>query len=564
MISFRTIFFAILLLTIPSISSADTQTFTSSGTFTVPAGVTSVLVTMVGGGGGGGGGYNDYSCGGGGGGGGAEAVSSTSLSVVRRESIPVIVGSGGTGGTSPGCYTCSTGGNPGTSGGASSFGSYASVSGGTGGGGGGVSGVGFRGGGAGGSAGGANGTSGHDGFPCAIPFTFAGPAGSGYGGNSLYGTGGALRSGSFNGADGSGYGAGGGGGFFWWSSSGPGFASGGAGGNGSGGFVEVTYTAVPPGTVNVSSNISSSWTIAGPATITGSGVSQSSPSQPTGTYTITWGDVPGYATPATQSLTLTSNGTITFSSTYVASTCAADSVSWSVSGTSCSSGAYGPLTSGSSTAVSSTNGNTGSVTLTCTSGVVSQSSPTCVAPSATLSGSNCTIASGGSFCAAPFTWTISDATSPNLFNSTTGTQYTTTTSGTGVSFAITKGNNTIQARDGTTVLRSTPVTGTCAARTSWDGSVCAAVAPPTVSISASPRRVNSGGSSTVSWSSTHVASCTITKNGAFFSSAHTSAGTLDTGITVQTEYKIDCEGNDGSTGNTATAVVNVTPGFTEF
>lgn len=72
------------------------------------------------------------------------------------------------------------------------------------------------------------------------------------------------------------------------------------------------------GTISVSSNISTSWTITGPATITGSGASQSSPSWPTGTYTITWGNVSGYATPATQSLTLTSGGTISFNGIYAA------------------------------------------------------------------------------------------------------------------------------------------------------------------------------------------------------------------------------------------------------
>ncbi|MGB2580740.1 MAG: hypothetical protein WBC83_03520 [Minisyncoccia bacterium] len=77
--------------------------------------------------------------------------------------------------------------------------------------------------------------------------------------------------------------------------------------------------ALPPtGTVSVSSNISSSWTITGPATITGSGTSQTSASQSTGTYTITWGAVAGYTTPASQSLTLASGGTITFNGNYVA------------------------------------------------------------------------------------------------------------------------------------------------------------------------------------------------------------------------------------------------------
>lgn len=88
----------------------------------------------------------------------------------------------------------------------------------------------------------------------------------------------------------------------------------------------VTVTAI--GTVNVSSNISSSWTITGPATISGSGTSQSSPSKPAGTYTITWGSVSGYATPASQSLSLSSGGTITFNGSYTAFTCANGAVNY--------------------------------------------------------------------------------------------------------------------------------------------------------------------------------------------------------------------------------------------
>lgn len=69
--------------------------------------------------------------------------------------------------------------------------------------------------------------------------------------------------------------------------------------------------------INVSSNISSSWTITGPVTITGSGTSQATFAKPAGTYAITWGAVSGYVAPATQSLTLVAGGTISFDGTYV-------------------------------------------------------------------------------------------------------------------------------------------------------------------------------------------------------------------------------------------------------
>jgi uncharacterized protein (TIGR02145 family) len=74
--------------------------------------------------------------------------------------------------------------------------------------------------------------------------------------------------------------------------------------------------AISTGTISVSSNVASSWTITGPETITGTGVLQSLVSKPTGIYTIIWNDVPGYVTPATQSLTLTQGGSISFAGNY--------------------------------------------------------------------------------------------------------------------------------------------------------------------------------------------------------------------------------------------------------
>ena len=75
----------------------------------------------------------------------------------------------------------------------------------------------------------------------------------------------------------------------------------------------------PVSTVNVSSNISSaSWTITGPATLTGTGISKSYTSQPAGTYTITWNDVAGYKNPGTDNQSLIAGGTINFSGNYMA------------------------------------------------------------------------------------------------------------------------------------------------------------------------------------------------------------------------------------------------------
>ena len=76
---------------------SGSETFTTNGTFTVPANVTSVDIFMVGGGGGGQPGQYSYGSGGGGGGGGACFV--TGFSVSPGDTFTVEVGAGGTGGS---------------------------------------------------------------------------------------------------------------------------------------------------------------------------------------------------------------------------------------------------------------------------------------------------------------------------------------------------------------------------------------------------------------------------------------------------------------------------------
>lgn len=140
------------LLTINT--SHGTKTFTSSGTWTCPEGVSMVYVTAVGGGGGGGGGagaspttsYSNSSReyitsgGGGGGGGGGQFIHSV-VGVTAGTSYSVTIGaagSAGTAGISTNGYsaTVPTNGGAGGNGGTTKFGNLVAASGGGGGGGG--------------------------------------------------------------------------------------------------------------------------------------------------------------------------------------------------------------------------------------------------------------------------------------------------------------------------------------------------------------------------------------------------------------------------------------------
>lgn len=103
-----------------SYAGPNSQLFTSSGTFTVPAGVTNIMVTVVGGGGGGSWGWGDACVPYYGGGGGVGGVAGGYLSVTPGSTFTVTVGAGGAG---------SNTGN-GSAGGTSSFGSAFTATGG--------------------------------------------------------------------------------------------------------------------------------------------------------------------------------------------------------------------------------------------------------------------------------------------------------------------------------------------------------------------------------------------------------------------------------------------------
>ncbi len=112
--------------TVTSLPGSQGQVFTSSGTFTVPSGITAVKVTVAGGGGGGGSSRSPtcgVSQGGYGGGGGLAIKWITGLT--PGGTVTVTVGAGGAGGTPN---------NAGSTGGTSSFGAYCSATGGGGGG----------------------------------------------------------------------------------------------------------------------------------------------------------------------------------------------------------------------------------------------------------------------------------------------------------------------------------------------------------------------------------------------------------------------------------------------
>ncbi|MCD4483061.1 hypothetical protein LQR31_01035 [Chromobacterium vaccinii] len=189
--------------------SRGKKLFTTDGTFTVPADVTTIYVSGTGGGGGGSGKATSSDPYGGAGGGGAEAVLAKEIAVKPGTSLTITIGKGGSGGAA---------GLAGVSGGATSFGDLLTLKGG-----GGATAAGNTPNSQGGIAGGNGGNAGGDYASSSVP---------GSGGGTIFGAGGSCGA---NGVKGGLYGGGGSGG------GNSRFAPDGKGGDGANGFLLVEW-----------------------------------------------------------------------------------------------------------------------------------------------------------------------------------------------------------------------------------------------------------------------------------------------------------------------------------
>jgi hypothetical protein len=286
----------IFLLIVTSISRGQTtRTYSSTGSFVAPAGVTTIQVEAYGGGGGGGRGGSSNRQGGGGGGGGGYTINNA-VTVVPGTSYTITIGSGGSG---------STGGNGGN--GTTTTATFPSgvinATGGAGGrsysnsGTGGAGGTGTRAGGAGGT-GSSLGSGGGGGAAGSTTIGSAGniPNGGANGGGTAGDGGDGSTSNAATGIAGATYGGGGGGGTRYSN-----------GGNGAGGYMVITYTCP---TYALTTTTSPALCGSSTAVVTLNGIAAS---LPVGTYTVTY-NLTGAttATGSTAPMTITSAGTGTF------------------------------------------------------------------------------------------------------------------------------------------------------------------------------------------------------------------------------------------------------------
>lgn len=160
------------------------------------------------------------------------------------------------------------------------------------------------------------------------------------------------------------------------------------------------------------------------------------------------------------------------------------------------------------------------------------------APTVTFSSSSSSVSFNGS---TTLTWSSTDTTSCTASGGWNGTK---ATSGSAVIESITA--------DASFTLSCSGAGGSA----SKNVAVTVTGAPPTVSLSASLTSVTSGGSSTLTWSSTNATSCTA--SGAW-TGAKTTAGSQQlTSLTTSGTYTLTCTGTGGSVSQSS--VINVTTG----
>lgn len=277
-----------------------------------------------------------------------------------------------------------------------------------------------------------------------------------------------------------------------------------------------------------------------------------------GNYTYSWSDggtVFGSAATAAKSfssagtktitLTVTDNGlppTVALSASPTSITNGNSStLTWSSSNaTSCTGTGFttGGAVSGSVTVSPSTTTNYG---LSCTgSGGTNTGSATVTVtpaptPTASLTASPSSMGAGG---AGTVTWSSANTTSCTGTNFSTG--------------GATSGSVLVSPL--TTTTYSMTCTGLGGSVTKTDSITIVPAA--TASLTASPTSITSGGSSTLTWSSTNASSCT----GSGFATGSATSGSVAVTPTVDTTYSVTCTGTGGSGSGSATVTVTAAGG----
>ncbi|HEX8994331.1 MAG TPA: hypothetical protein VF803_03705, partial [Candidatus Paceibacterota bacterium] len=288
------------------------------------------------------------------------------------------------------------------------------------------------------------------------------------------------------------------------------------------------------GTVSVTQNLPGTYIITGPVTLSGSASGTTNyTNQPAGTYTITWGAISGYTTPASQTYSIVSNGaTISFTGTYTANTCPNGAID-----------APSPCT-------------------TCPSGKI-LSGGQCITPTVSVTASPSTYSmAGGTSNSFTFSATSNPANAwaCRLLDYTQSPLTTYVNNNSSISYAVPTNAGTYSYYIG---CENTANTSTTAVSNQITVTV---LQPTTVTFSAAPSVLYGAGATTLTWSS-NGSSCT-SQSPSYFSTGG-AANNTSPGVNVNVSssgspysFAISCTGSGGTTQKSVAVVVNSAPSIT--
>jgi hypothetical protein len=172
----------------------------------------------------------------------------------------------------------------------------------------------------------------------------------------------------------------------------------------------------------------------------------------------------------------------------------------------------------------------------------SEAPPEVVMPIVSVTAAPMNVAAGSS---SMITWSSSNAATCTASGGWSGSKATSGSASSGALMADTLFSLTCTSAEGETAYGAVTI------------AVSSSAPKPTVTLTANPKSVASGGSSTLTWSSTNATSCTAS-NG--WSGSKAVSGTQSTGtLTASKTYALSCTGAGGSANASATVTVSATP-----
>jgi hypothetical protein len=180
-------------------------------------------------------------------------------------------------------------------------------------------------------------------------------------------------------------------------------------------------------------------------------------------------------------------------------------------------------------------------------------------PSGTLTPSaySCLIAIGASTCTVRMNWSTLDTTAPALVNRNTGAILSTLANNTFFAVSVSNPTTTFDLKDGSTLLDTETISGSCRAGYTWNGTIC--LANVAIGTLTAPSPISNNTPATLSWTGVTgggTITCTIDEGvGVVVPPGVIPSGSVSTGnLTTSTAFTLTCGNGVGPNATKSVAV----------